>query len=95
MMTRQGWEFGFWAALLVGAATAVILYQHSLHTGLVLDASSAAGRGDADGAYRPSDLAGKGFAGFTGQSRASGIWTPLGPAPDLRVFPYTPPQTFQ
>jgi hypothetical protein len=91
-MTRQGWEFGFWAALLVGGATAVILYQHSLHTGLILDAK---GRGDAEGAYRPSDLAGKGYGGFSAQSRASGVWTPLGPGPGASVFPYVPPQALQ
>ena len=45
-MTKEGLEFAFWAVLIVGAATGLILYQHSLHAqaiaGALTDASAHA-----------------------------------------------------
>jgi hypothetical protein len=31
-MSKQAWEFGFWALVIVGAATALIMTQHAMHS---------------------------------------------------------------
>ena len=82
--------FAIWALGIMGAATAVILYQHAHHTGIVLSAlggsmGAAAGGAGVSGTISANPL-------NTGAvSRASGQWTPLGPQ-GMSIFNYMPPQ---
>lgn len=91
-MSAKAWEFAFWAIIVTGAATAVILFQHGQHTGAILSALNGDGS-KGDDPLTAAANAGPG-AGYTSPSPASGIATPLG---DLRAsaFPYTPDQAMQ
>lgn len=75
-MSKEGMQFTIAALFIVGAVTAVILYQHSVHTGIVLDTLAGSGAvGSPVGREAPST--------------ATGVWTPLGPTRDS-IFPYQP-----
>lgn len=73
-MSTQAKEFAIWAMLIVGAGVAVILYQHSVHTGFLLRllsgtaAAPANGTGPAVAVTAPLAF-----------SRFTGSWTPIGP----------------
>lgn len=96
-MTRDHQMFVIWALAIVGAATAVILYQHAIHTSAIV-ASVMSTPAQALGAQ-------PGGAGVSGaisanpintgaSSRASGQWGPLGP--DMSsIMPYMPAQANQ
>lgn len=90
-MTRDQTFFVLMALAIVAAATAAILYQHGVHTGLILQ---AAGSGSVS-------VGGDAFAGTLSSnpvnspganSPATGVWTPIGPTHSLGPFPYVPPQ---
>ena len=83
------YRYAFWTILIMAGATAVILYQHALHTGTVLDMLP---RSDSTTPQPITDSPGNIYGAA---SRASGLWTPLGPTHDASVFPYNPPQRHQ
>jgi hypothetical protein len=86
-------SFAIPALLIVGAGVAVILYQHSIHTGIILNAlggsvgvnANAGLASQASQSTSPST-----FANGSSASPATGIWTPTGLAPGMNVFPYVP-----
>jgi len=82
-------ELLFWSVLIVGAATAVILYQQSLHTSAILSLSAAGVASDVDlsGTIGPATS-----IPAVKMSTATGVYTPLGPDQATSVFPYNPPQ---
>ena len=85
------YRIGFWTLVLMAAATAVILYQHATHTNLILSLLPGSIPGDGtDSTASPAISANPDVYGAT--SRASGIWTPLGPVTAGSVFPYMPKQ---
>jgi hypothetical protein len=85
-------SFAIPALLIVGAGIAVILYQHTLHTSILLNAlgASAGGSSTASLAAQPSQGGNSIYASGAGQSPASGIFTPLGPSPNESSFPFMP-----
>lgn len=89
-MTIHAAEFSIWALAIVAGLAAVMLYQHSVHTQIVLGA--IAGR-------RGIQASGQASLDFPQniavQSSASGVWSPLGPDTTARVFSYNPPQNWQ
>lgn len=94
-MTREQTLFVIWAFAIVGAATALIMYQHAQHTGLVLAAAGAAATlGAAPGTASVSGTISANPINTGASSRATGQWTPLGP-PGFNVMAYAPGQTFQ
>ncbi len=76
-------HFTFWTLIAGLAAVGAILYQHALHTNVIIDAIGG-------GPVRPQDL-----PTTAPQPHASGLWTPLGPQMGASVFPYRPPQNWQ
>jgi hypothetical protein len=90
-MTREHSLFALWAAGIVTAATAAILYQHWLHTQAIVGAAVDGSR-SADATMPGNTIAATpGSIGV--QSPATGIATPLGLGGS--VFAFNPPQTFQ
>lgn len=89
-MNRNQVGFALWTLAITAGATAVILYQHFLHTGAVLGALGAQGNA-------AQTLPGNTIAASPGvqgaQSPASGVWTPLGKLGSM--FAYTPGQYMQ
>lgn len=89
-MKHDTFTVAMWLAAITSVAVAVILYQHAQHTAYIV---GLIGGGTApDMASSPAaSLATN--DGWNGQySRASGVWTPLGPA-GTSIFPYMPPQS--
>ena len=86
-MSQRSIEFAIWAALIMGAAAALILYQHAVHTGIVLSAI----QGPTIGAT-PAASPSSGDGPIAAESPASGVWTPTGPGIGASVFTYNPPQ---
>jgi hypothetical protein len=74
----------------MGGACAVIMYQHSVHTGSILSILSRAPSSDPLTAAANAGPS----AGYTAPSPATGVATPLGRFGDL-AFPYTPEGFFQ
>ena len=102
-MSRDHLTFALWTLGILGAAVAVILYQHATHTNILM--SLLGGVAAAQVAPQSMDAAAVQMA-VTGtiaadpiqsgaSSRASGQWTPLGPRQGVSIMAYNPPQTFQ
>jgi len=90
-MSRDETRFMLWALAIVGAATGVILYQHSVHSGLIMNALGAPGGASPQvGGTISANPINSGAA-----STATGQWTPLGPASGVGAFPYNPGQSWQ
>lgn len=90
-VTLDTYRFGFWTIVLLTAAVAVILYQHAVHTGQIiglLGSANPAPQPIAGAISSQPDM-------YGASSRASGQWTPLGPAQGVSVFPYQPAQRHQ
>lgn len=89
-MTKDQVTFALWALGIVGLGMAVVMYQHSVHTGIVLTALGT----NVPDPGSPGVISGNpSQAGAS--SRATGVWTPLGPANGKSVFAYNPPQYWQ
>ena len=99
-------KFAVWSLLVLAAAVVIIMYQHETHTaGLVSLIGGNTGSWTAVSPNNGSDgLAPQpqaantissnwGWAGAA--SRASGIWTPLGPTRAASIFSYNPGQAWQ
>ncbi len=99
-MTRQAYEFAFWAIIVVGAGTALLMWQHATHTEFLLGtlnqrlAGSPAGVNANNTAITAVALSGIAGPPQT-MSPASGIWSPVGPGgnySDGSPFFYLPGQ---
>jgi hypothetical protein len=88
--------FALIALAVVGAATALIMYQHAQHTGMVLASvvNPATALGAAPGTASVSGTISANPINTGAASRASGQWTPLGP-PGMSIFGYNPGQANQ
>ena len=89
-MDPATYRFAFWSLLILSGAVAVILYQHAQHTGSILTLLMPQ-----SGPNAPQPITNAPGNIYGAASRASGLWTPLGPSPTRSVFPYNPPQTLQ
>lgn len=92
-MTREHMLFAIWALGIVGAATALIMYQHAQHTGALLSTliDPNAALGAQPGTASVSGTISANPINSGAASRASGQWSPLGPA-GSSVFAYMPGQ---
>lgn len=88
-MSKESMTFVLWSLAIVGAATAAILYQHSVHTGIILNASV----GPVSAGLNASNVISSNPVNSPGaNSPATGVWAPTGPATNLGPMPYAPPQ---
>lgn len=95
-MTREAYEFAFWALIIVGAGTALLMYQHAQHSGMIMNmingrllGAPGAGVNQAVTTIALSDMAGPPQQ----TSTAFGLWSPIGPlGNDGGPFLYNPPQ---
>jgi hypothetical protein len=93
-MSREHWIFAMWALAITALATALIMYQHAQHTGLVIASiGGSATAGPVVAAASAQISSNPGWLGV--MSRATGLWTPLGPSRAATVFPYQPAQPLQ
>jgi hypothetical protein len=69
--------FAIWAIAIVAAGTAVIMYQHSMHTDYLLNVLSGGAIPVSPGDQTQQTAVAPGFA----PSQFTGIWTPIGPSP--------------
>jgi len=86
------YTFAMWTTLILVAAVALIMYQHASHTNIIVSLLGGAATAQPPvGSTISADPLGAAGVG----SRASGVWTPIGPSHGISVFAYNPSQTWQ
>ena len=89
-MKQDHYLMALWTLGLLGAAVAIIVYQHAQHAAIIISKISTI-----PASAPPSSTISANPLNSGAASRASGQWTPTGPIAGLSVFAYNPPQTFQ
>jgi hypothetical protein len=82
-MSRQAYEFAFWAIIVVGAGTALLMWQHATHTSYLLDTLNQRLSGAPGANSNNSTITAVALSAIAGppsqSSPATGVWTPVGP----------------
>ena len=110
MNAELHFRFAAWSIVVLTAAVVIIMYQHAAHTNALVGLITG-GVGGNSGSWsaqspnndgtgiNPQPAAAStissnwGWAGAS--SRASGVWTPLGPDRASSIFSYNPGQAWQ
>ncbi|MDR3449959.1 MAG: hypothetical protein P4M15_09505 [Alphaproteobacteria bacterium] len=90
-MNRQFYHFSTWTVAILAVAVAVILYQHASHSAAIVAMLSSGGAGGSDIQADPATTISANPSAYGATSRASGLWTPIGPL-GASIFPYQPKQ---
>ena len=78
-MSKELHLFALWSLAILTAAVAVILYQHATHTNVIASLIGGLSQGKSNTAFDPANTISANPTFYGAASRASGIWTPLGP----------------